>query len=63
MRLLHVCGTLVRRLAVGGAGHFAISLDDELLRGSSGVCGTYGSPCLASAEEFEVRMVELWHVH
>jgi hypothetical protein len=50
-------------LGVGGAGHWAISLDDELLKGSSGPCDTFGSPCLASKEEFDILVVELWHVH
>lgn len=50
-------------LGIGGAGHWAISLDEELLHGSSGPCDTFASPCLASREEFEVLAVELWHVH
>lgn len=47
-------------MAVGGLGAFAIWLDAELLQGSSGSCGTFGSPCLASKEEFKVAAVELW---
>jgi hypothetical protein len=47
-------------LAVGGLGRFAIWLDGELLRGSSGRCGTFGSPCLASGEEFSIAALELW---
>jgi hypothetical protein len=47
-------------LAVGGLGHFAIWLDQELLRGSSGRCGTFGSPCLAAKEDFKVQGVEVW---
>ncbi|WIA22309.1 hypothetical protein OEZ85_004625 [Tetradesmus obliquus] len=50
-------------IGVGGAGHWAISLDEELLRGSSGPCDTFASPSLASREEFEIIAVELWHVH
>lgn len=50
-------------LGVGGCGHWALSLDEDLLRGSSGGCSTFASPCLASREEFEVHAVELWHVH
>jgi hypothetical protein len=50
-------------LGVGGSGHWAVFLDDELLRGSSGECATFGSPCLAAAEDFEVLGVELWRVH
>ncbi|GIL45755.1 hypothetical protein Vafri_2909 [Volvox africanus] len=47
-------------LAVGGVGHFAIWVDADLLAGSSGICGTFGSPCLAHAEEFKVQHLELW---
>jgi hypothetical protein len=47
-------------LGVGGLGAFAIWLDGELLHGSSGSCGTFGSPCLASKEEFKVAALELW---
>jgi hypothetical protein len=35
-------------------------LDADLLHGSSGVCGTFGSPCLASNEEFKIQVVEMW---
>lgn len=49
-------------LGVGGSGHWAIFLDSELLRGSSGECATFASPCLAAGEEFEVLGVELWRV-
>jgi len=47
-------------MAVGGLGHFAIHLDAELLQGSSSTCGTFGSPCLASKEEFKVSLLEVW---
>ncbi|GFR42419.1 hypothetical protein Agub_g3322 [Astrephomene gubernaculifera] len=47
-------------LAVGGLGHFAIWVDSELHSGSSGICGTFGSPCLATNEEFKVQYVEMW---
>jgi hypothetical protein len=50
-------------IGIGGAGHWAISLDEELLHGSSGPCDTFASPCLASKEEFDIIAVELWHVH
>ncbi|CAL1376749.1 unnamed protein product [Linum trigynum] len=47
-------------LAVGGGGHFALYLDNELLNGSSSVSETYGNPCLAFSQDFEVKEVELW---
>ncbi len=50
-------------LGVGGVGHFAIWLDNDLFEGSSSYCDTFGSPCLASAAEFHVHAVELWHLH
>lgn len=55
-------GTL-ESLAVGSSTeHCALWLDEELSRGSSGYCDTFGSPCLASAEEFSVAGVEVWVV-
>ncbi|EXB29443.1 hypothetical protein L484_022114 [Morus notabilis] len=47
-------------LAIGGGGHFALYLDNDLLNGSSSVSETYGNPCLANSEDFEVKEVELW---
>jgi hypothetical protein len=47
-------------LALGGGSHFALHVDAELLNGSSGVCETYDSPCLAHSEEFILKHVELW---
>jgi predicted NBD/HSP70 family sugar kinase len=47
---------------VGGAGHFSIWLDNELLHGHSGACGTFGSPCLSHKDEFKVAAVELWQM-
>lgn len=47
-------------LAIGGGSHFALYLDGDLLHGSSSVSETYGNPCLAHSEEFEVKEVEFW---
>lgn len=47
-------------LALGGGPHFALYLDGDLLNGSSGASETYGNPCLACSENFEVKDVELW---
>ncbi|KAL6759905.1 TLD-domain-containing protein [Haematococcus lacustris] len=49
-------------LGVGGAGHFAIWMDNDLLEGSSAQCLTFDSPCLSSAPEFHIRAIELWHL-
>ncbi|CAH9072075.1 unnamed protein product [Cuscuta europaea] len=48
------------QLAFGGGEHFALSLDGDLLSGSSGPCETFGNSCLANNEEFELKNVELW---
>ncbi|KAG1660219.1 hypothetical protein FOA52_005088 [Chlamydomonas sp. UWO 241] len=52
------------RLVVGASagGQCAIYLDGDLLRGSSGACSTFGSPCLASNNEFTIQHVEVWQV-
>ncbi|KAL4376230.1 hypothetical protein GQ457_02G009320 [Hibiscus cannabinus] len=47
-------------LAIGGGGHFALYLDSDLLNGSSSFSETYGNPCLAFSEDFEVKEIELW---
>ncbi|XP_011090546.1 TLD domain-containing protein 2 [Sesamum indicum] len=47
-------------LAMGGGGHFALYLDGELSSGSSSSSETYGNPCLARTEDFDIKEVELW---
>ncbi|XP_057547019.1 uncharacterized protein LOC130825691 [Amaranthus tricolor] len=47
-------------IAFGGGGSFALSLDGDLLYGSSGPCETFGNLCLAQDPEFELKAVELW---
>ncbi|CAM8915756.1 unnamed protein product [Rhodiola kirilowii] len=47
-------------LALGGGSHFALYLDQDLLTGSSRISETYGNPCLAHTEDFDVKEVELW---
>lgn len=47
-------------LALGGGSHFALYLDGDLLIGSSSASETYGNPCLAYTEDFEVKEIELW---
>jgi hypothetical protein len=49
-------------LAVGGGGHWAVYLDEELSSGSSGACDTFGSPSLSGLPDFGVMAVELWGV-
>ncbi|XP_065030645.1 uncharacterized protein LOC135653090 isoform X1 [Musa acuminata AAA Group] len=57
-RFYYLC--LDDMLAFGGGGHFALSLDEDLLHGTSGPCETFGSLCLAHSPEFELKNVELW---
>ena len=45
---------------LGGAPRYAICLDGDLNAGSSGPSDTFGSPCLAGAEEFGIGRLELW---
>uniref|UniRef100_A0ACD6AP47 Uncharacterized protein n=1 Tax=Avena sativa TaxID=4498 RepID=A0ACD6AP47_AVESA len=47
-------------LAMGGGGHFALYLGEDLLNGSSSTSETFNNPCLSLSGEFEVRHVELW---
>ena len=47
-------------VAMGGGGDFALFLDDDLTSGTSGPCKTFNSPCLASAEDFDCKHVEVW---
>jgi hypothetical protein len=47
-------------IAVGGGGHFGLYLDQDLSKGSSDHCKTFGSHCLAHATTFDVVAVELW---
>ncbi|KFK39874.1 hypothetical protein AALP_AA3G299700 [Arabis alpina] len=47
-------------LAFGGGGNFALCLDEDLLKATSGPSETFGNECLASSAEFELKNVELW---
>eukprot|EP00892_Ulva_mutabilis_P011828 jgi/Ulvmu1/9017/UM005_0108.1 len=49
-------------IGIGGAPHFALWLDSDLLYGNSGVCHTFSSPCLSGKEDFKVKAVELWQI-
>eukprot|EP00193_Tetraselmis_chui_P007597 CAMPEP_0177765122 /NCGR_PEP_ID=MMETSP0491_2-20121128/7820_1 /TAXON_ID=63592 /ORGANISM="Tetraselmis chuii, Strain PLY429" /LENGTH=578 /DNA_ID=CAMNT_0019281443 /DNA_START=100 /DNA_END=1838 /DNA_ORIENTATION=- len=49
-------------IAVGGGGHFAIWMDQDLAYGNSGVSDTYGNPCLSGSSEFRIKSVELWAI-
>lgn len=49
-------------IGIGGAPHFAIWLDSDLLYGNSGVCHTFSSPCLSGAEDFKIKALELWQI-
>ncbi|PWA74575.1 TLD-domain containing nucleolar protein [Artemisia annua] len=57
-RYFYMC--LNNLLALGGGGKFALSLDEDLLNGTSGRCDTFGNECLAHEEAFALKNVELW---
>lgn len=40
--------------------HFGLWLDSDLDKGSSSPSETFGNPCLASSEDFEISVVEVW---
>jgi hypothetical protein len=44
----------------GGGGDFGLYLDDDLSRGTTGACETFGNAPLCSQDQFEVACVELW---
>lgn len=43
-------------------GYFSMLIDDTLDSGTSRATRTYGAPCLASSEHFEIDTVECWRV-
>ena len=47
-------------LGLGGGGMFGLWLDTNLAYGSSNTSSTFGNPCLASSEDFEIVAVEIW---
>ncbi|KAL6546042.1 hypothetical protein OROGR_009916 [Orobanche gracilis] len=57
-RYFYLC--LDNLLALGGGANFALSLNEDLLSGTSGPCETFGNSCLAHDHEFELKNVELW---
>ena len=38
------------------------AMQEDLLRGSSGISATFGNPCLAGSTEFAVGKLEVWAV-
>ena len=49
------------KLAVGGDGDgFGLVVDEDLFRGGTGPCVTYGSPSLVEGGAFEVANLEVW---
>lgn len=49
------------KLAVGGDGDgFGLVVDEDLYRGGTGPCVTYGSPALVEGGAFEVANLEVW---
>jgi hypothetical protein len=50
-------------IGVGGGGHFALWLDEDLLYGNSSRCKTFDNESLAGSESFQVLNIEVWHLH
>lgn len=46
----------------GQVGYYSLLIEDSLDTGMSRPSATFGSPCLASGENFEVDQVEVWLV-
>ncbi|UPR00937.1 TLD domain-containing protein [Chloropicon primus] len=49
-------------IAVGGGGHFALWLDEDLLYGNSCKSKTFNNDCLSSSEVFQVLNIEVWRL-
>lgn len=49
-------------ISFGGGGNFALTLTAGFQIGSSGQCTTFGSPCLASAEDFDIYCMECYYM-
>lgn len=47
-------------IGVGGGGHFALWLDEDLLYGNSTKSNTFANECLSSSEVFQVLQIEVW---
>ena len=49
-------------IGVGGGGHFALWLDEDLLYGNSTKSKTFNNTCLSSSEVFQVLNIEVWRL-
>jgi hypothetical protein len=47
-------------IAFGGGDNFALQVDRDLSKGSSGACQTFNSPCLASGRDFAAIEIEIY---
>jgi len=47
-------------ISIGGGSHFGLWIDADFFHGSSGRSETFGNPCLGTAEDFQVCVVEVW---
>lgn len=48
------------KLAFGGGNNFAISIDEELRKGTSGQCETFDSPRFTKNEDYMCMVFEVW---
>ena len=50
-------------IAVGGGGHFALWLDEDLLYGESSKSTTFGNDSLSGESQvFQILTMEIWHM-
>ncbi len=50
-------------IAVGGGGHFALWLDEDLLCGNSATSATFENACLSPSKVFQILSIEVWGLH
>jgi len=50
-------------IAVGGGGHFALWLDEDLLYGNSAASETFDNECLSPSKVFQILSIEVWGLH
>ena len=60
----HFLHSSATALMMGSGDHCGLSIDSELLHGSSGACATFRNPCLCRHDRasFQCEMLEVWAV-
>lgn len=55
-------GAMIIKCTASNLQQYVLQLQEDLLRGSSGISATFGNPCLAGSTEFAVGKLEVWAV-